>query len=114
MFSMKTDYDAGRIGARFGTAFNEAQFWLDNAVLKDSTPYVPRDEGFLETSGISGSVIGSGELVYNTPYAKAQYYGLPNKSKDVHPQATCQWTEKAKAAMLKAWRDGVGKLIGRW
>ncbi|MEM5781253.1 MAG: minor capsid protein, partial [Lawsonibacter sp.] len=54
---------------------NRAQKWLDNEILKDSAPYVPRITGALEHSGIAGTVIGSGEIVYNSPYARYQYYG---------------------------------------
>ena len=33
------------------------------------------DTGKLKQSGITGTVIGSGEVSYNSPYGRYQYYG---------------------------------------
>jgi len=97
---------------RFSPKFKKAQQWLDNEVLKDCTPYVPMKTGNLVGSGIRGTKIGSGRLVYNAPYAKSCYYAKNrNFSKDKHPQASAQWFEKAKAAKGKAWSNGVNKIV---
>ena len=88
-----------------------AQKWLDNEVLKDCGPYVPFRTGDMMKSGSTGTVIGSGHVVYNVPYAKANYYGAGrNFSKEKHPQACAQWFEVAKAAKLKSWLAGVNKI----
>lgn len=52
----------------------KVQKMIDNDVLKFSEPYIPFDTGMLRNSGISATVIGSGEVKWNTPYAKRQYY----------------------------------------
>ena len=91
-----------------------AQKWIDNEVLKDSAPYVPFRTGNLMRSGSSGTVIGSGIVKYNAPYAKQVYYGKHmNFSKAKHPQATSMWFEVAKAQKKTAWLSGVAKLMGR-
>ena len=97
---------------RLDPRFQRAQMFLDNEVIKDCTPYVPMRDGNLYRSAMTGSKIGSGKIVYNTPYARRMYYGLSFRfSKDKHPQACAQWFEKAKAVFLKAWIDGVSKII---
>lgn len=97
---------------RFSPKFQKAQKWLDNEVLKDSDPYVPMRTGTLAGSGIRGTTIGSGELVYNVPYAKSVYYARKrNFSKAQHPQACAQWFEKAKAAKKKDWIKGVNEIV---
>lgn len=97
---------------RFGTKYSRAQKYLDNEVLKDSAPYVPMRTGNLMNSGITGTQIGSGKVVYNAPYAKAMYYGKSlNFSKDKHPQACAQWFEKAKAAKKEDWIKGVRRVV---
>ena len=65
-------------------------------------------------SGNTGTVIGSGKVIYNAPYAKRCYYGRHFKfSKDKHHQARAQWFEAAKATKFRAWRRGVAaKLKG--
>lgn len=98
--------------ARFHPRYKQAQKFIDSEVLRDSQPYVPYLTGYLMNSGNTGTVIGSGEIEYNAPYAKAVYYGVHrNFSKLKHPQASAQWFEKAKAAKLKDWVSGVQRII---
>lgn len=47
---------------------------IDSEVLRRSDPYVPMLSGNLKKSGITGTVIGSGEVKYIAPYAHKQYY----------------------------------------
>jgi len=93
-------------------SFPKAQKWLDNEILKDSDPYVPMDTGVLRLSGQLGTVLGSGEIVYNAPYAARQYYRHPGKSTDKHPQACMQWFEKAKAIHKARWVSTTKKMAG--
>ncbi len=101
-----------KIRGRLKTANALAQRWLDNEVLKDTAPFVPRVTGELERSGIAGTKIGSGLLVYNKAYAKAQYYGNFNHSKQAHPKATRRWFHAAKAIYRPKWIAGARKLGG--
>lgn len=97
---------------RFAPKFQKAQKFLDNEVLKDSAPYVPMRTGHLMKSGVLGTVLGSGEVVYNAPYARRCYYGAHlNFRKDKHPQATAFWFEKAKSVHLDKWVDSVNKIL---
>ena len=72
------------------------QKMIDNDVLKFSEPYIPFDTGMLRDSGITATTVGSGEVNWNTPYAKRQYYtnkggeGLRGK----------MWFERMKADRL--------------
>lgn len=99
-------------GARLGGARSRAQKWLDNEVLKDSAPFVPRLTGELERSGIDGTEIGSGLLVYNKVYAAKQYYGHFTHSTQAHPAATRLWFETAKGINKSKWLLGVKKIGG--
>lgn len=55
--------------------YGEVQKYIDSEVLRLSSPYVPHLSGALEKSGNLHTDIGSGEVVWNTPYARYQYYG---------------------------------------
>ena len=97
---------------RFHPRYQEAQRFLDSEVLRDSAPYVPFRTGYLMNSGNTGTVIGSGKVIYNAPYAKRVYYANhANFSKAKHPQATAQWFEKAKAVKGNEWVKGVQKIV---
>lgn len=52
----------------------KAQQYVDSEVLRLSEPFIPRDTGALINSGIVNTQIGSGEVKYNTPYARRWYY----------------------------------------
>jgi len=97
---------------RFDKRYKKAQKFLDSEVLRCSAPYVPMRTGALMRSGDLGTVLGSGKVKYNAPYAKRMYYGLSyHFSKDKHPQACAQWFEKAKSIYIDAWINGVRKII---
>lgn len=48
---------------------------IDNAVIKWCEPYCPMKTGVLTASARTATVLGSGQVVYNTPYAHYLYYG---------------------------------------
>ncbi len=48
---------------------------VDAAVIRYCGPYVPFQEGILAGSANIATVIGSGEVSYDTPYARYLYYG---------------------------------------
>lgn len=98
---------------RFAKQYTEAQKYLDSEVLKDSSPYVPMRTGVLMQSGIRGTVIGSGEVVWDAPYARRLYYGKSfNFHKGKHPKACAFWFEAAKAVHKNKWIAGAKKLAG--
>ena len=125
----------GKLGlkVRFGRRYREdweqrldiMQKTCDNACIKYMTPYVPMQSGVLTKSALLNTVIGSGKIVYATPYARYLYYGekyapsypitkngvlvgffspphkyptgIPlNYSKDFHPLAGSHWFERMK------------------
>nr|DAI95701.1 MAG TPA: Minor capsid protein [Caudoviricetes sp.] len=91
--------------------FSRAQKFLDNEVLRTTAPYVPHVTGTLERSGQLGTVIGSGEVVYNAPYAAAQYYNTA-ESRDYDPQRGGMWFERSKADHKGEWLRGTKKIAG--
>lgn len=81
-----------------------AQIALDNQVLKDSNKYCPLDTSALQKSAIISTVIGSGRIVWSTPYAKKLYYDESiNISRQKNPNASRKWFEVAKAKNLNNW-----------
>ncbi len=51
------------------------QKFIDNEVINKMGPYTPFLNGELEKSAIQNTVIGTGEVRQDTPYARYQYYG---------------------------------------
>lgn len=100
---MKVEFDTRKCANRLRDRIDGVQEKLDWQVLKDSNFYCPKDTGELEASSVRSTDFGSGELIWDTPYAKAQYYGLQNKSRDSNPNAVYKWFEAAKSTKLQEW-----------
>lgn len=50
------------------------QRYVDSEVLRLTDPYVPMLTSALKKSGITGTVIGRGEVIYKAPHARKNYY----------------------------------------
>lgn len=59
-----------------GERLDKAQKFIDSECLRYMKPYTPFRTGVMEKSATLGTVIGSGKIVYNSPYARYQYYGV--------------------------------------
>ena len=55
--------------------YGRVQKFIDAAVISQCEPYVPFDSGTLTRSANLATHVGSGFVVYDTPYAHYQYYG---------------------------------------
>lgn len=98
---------------RLNVSHETAQQWLDTMVMRDSTPFVPMRTGALSRSVQTGTVIGSGKVVWDCVYARYCYYGFAmNFSKQFHPDAQAQWFEAAKAVHGRSWLKQVRKIGG--
>lgn len=114
MFKVKVDIDVGKLKGKQERAKKIAQMQLDQDVLKDSNYYIPKDTSNLEGSGIRGSLIGKGQVGWDTPYAKRLYYNPQyNFSKDRNPNARGLWFEAAKAQKKNAWLNAAKMMYGQ-
>lgn len=62
-------------GAEQTERFNSAQAYVDSECIRLMSKYTPMKNGLLFKSPVLGTVIGSGHIVYASPYARYQYYG---------------------------------------
>ena len=93
--------------------FNRVQVFIDNEVLRLCDPYVPKDTGMLIKSGILGTVVGSGEVIYQAPYARNQYY--TNSGNGNHNKSGLRgpfWFERMKADNKKKLFEDVKEKLG--
>ena len=116
--------------------FSTAQKFIDSECIRLMSRYTPMRTGLLAKSPILGTKIGSGHIVYASPYARYQYYGvlmvssvngsawarsgeskvLTNKplqyDKTKHPQAQRLWFETMKTNHGKAILRGAAAVAG--
>jgi len=114
-FTVKGNFDTQAAKTRISAAIHKAQMKLDQQVITDSNYYCPlraAQGGTLQKSAIINTVIGSGLVVWKTPYARRQYYGVNfDHSKSANPNACAKWFEAAKARKVKQWEKLVNDTI---
>lgn len=102
----------GDIEAKIQSALQKSQVVLDEQVLKDSNYFIPKDTGQLEDSSVIASLIGEGELIWDTKYARRVYYGVDmNFHTDMNPNAQALWFEVAKSRFVSDWVKAAGKEV---
>lgn len=86
------------------------QKYIDSEVIRLSDPYTPHLTGALKKSAKTGTDIGSGEVIWNSIYAKFLYYG----NVMVSPSTGSPWARKNEKKILTsrplAYHGGGGKL----
>lgn len=111
-FKATANFDSAAAKRKFSGAIHKAQIKLDAQVLADSNFYCPLKEGELQKSAIIDTVIGSGLVVWRTPYARRQYYGVNfDHSQQKNPNACAKWFEAAKARKMQQWEKLVNDTV---
>ncbi len=107
---------------RWSGRYDAAQMFVDSEVLRLSDPYTPFQTGLLKKSGILGTIPGQGEVVWNAPYARYQYYGklmvgrAPKELTEVNlqhagaPMRGAFWFERMKRDKLSQILNGARKI----
>lgn len=80
VFDFKITFRPG-FQADMDARFAKLQFAFSQKVAATVDPYVPFDTGTLKNSVNQASKFDEGLLVYNTPYARRQFY--------LHPEGEC-------------------------
>lgn len=89
----------------------EAQRFVDGEVLRLCDPFVPQDTGMLIGSGIRSTEIGSGKVIWYTPYARRWYY-IPANFNGA-PMRGNYWFERMKnSGGKKAILRGAAEITG--
>lgn len=88
----------------------EVQQFIDSEVIRYSDPLIPKDQGTLIESGHINTRIGSGEVIWSTPYARRWYY-MPANFQGA-PQRGNYWFERMKEQYKDTILQGAKQLSG--
>ncbi|WP_303820963.1 minor capsid protein [Ruminococcus flavefaciens] len=92
-----------------------AQKFVDSEVLRCSDKYVPMDTSMLKKSGTTSTVVGSGMVHWDTPYAKPNYYKNRGRGKQGTAKGGLRgklWFERMKQDHLPGILRGVKRISG--
>ena len=87
------------------------QAFIDAEFIKHCDPYVPFDTGMLKTSPWFSTDIGSGQVVYDTPYAEKNYKN-PDLNFQGAPMRGANWAERMWADRGEDIIEGAAKMAG--
>lgn len=90
---------------------DNVQKFVDLEVLRKTDPYVPMDKGTLKSSGTRHTVIGSGNVKYQTPYARRMYYN-PSYNFQGSPMRGAYWFERMKTDHKQSILTGAARMAG--
>lgn len=103
---------APSFGGDWTSHLSAVQAKFDTETLRITDKYVPMQTGMLRRSAQLASDIGSGELVWNTPYAARQYY-CTARNRSYSATAGAYWGERMKADNLNYLADFARKAVGK-
>lgn len=93
----------------------KVQKYVDSEVIKCSDPYIPMLSGKLKESHHPATIVGSGLVTYDTPYAKRQYYlnrGNGEQGTNKGGLRGRLWFERMKKDHLPHILKGVKRIAG--
>ena len=104
--------DRSRVEARIKAGKMAMVSAVAEQALADCNYFAKRDQGTLIESSQTASDIESGLLVWNTPYARRQYYtGAP--SLEQNPNASILWCEEAHDHFGQDWEKIAQKAFAK-
>lgn len=107
--SVSTDFS--NLEARLGdAALEKMQTVFAQKVLADMNKHCPEDSGALKASALIASRPETGDLVWNTPYAK-HVHELDRVYTVINADAVPHWTASAKELYGREWLELAGELL---
>lgn len=116
----RVTFDRSAAKARIRAGANKALTIMGLQALKDTTQHVPRDQGFLQDSGIQNSDRQAHDLQFNMrwdePYSRYLYHGEvmhgnptertygPDKISFTSAMARMEWAKYAHEVYGKDWK----------
>lgn len=100
--------DPNKVGAHVMGAWDDALPMLSEEILADCNEYCKEDSGALIKSSIIHSQLDEGKLVWETPYAKRQYWAIKTS---LTPGRTWKWCETAKNKWSSRWKKLAERLM---
>jgi hypothetical protein len=83
------------------TAWKDGLTALSEEILADCNEYCKEDQHTLIDSSLAASIPSEGKLIWETPYAKRQYWAIKTS---LTPGRTWKWCETAKRKHKERWK----------
>lgn len=108
---VKIKFDKERCVTRITNTFNSKMGLLASEILNDCNQYCKEDTGMLIASSYIHSQLDKGLLIWQTPYARRQYWEIQTAYKGRNSRATWKWCEVAKRKHSHQWERQAQRLM---
>ena len=108
---VKINIQRHAVVAKINGAFQASLPQLSEEILNDCNQYCKEDTGMLIASSLTHSRPQEGTLIWQTPYARRQYWAIRTAFKTVNSNATWRWCEYAKQRFLQKWNRQAQRLL---
>jgi hypothetical protein len=109
--AVKVNFNGDTVAARVQGAWDKGLAILTEEILNDSNQFVKVDKHTLENSAMIHSVPKDGIIIWQTPYARRQYWAIQTASKDINPNASWKWFHVAKSQLMGKWEQQAQRLM---
>lgn len=109
--SVRINLNMHAVEARISGAFQNGLPRLCEEILNDCNQFCKEDTGTLIASSLIHSRPQAGKLIWQTPYARRQYWEIRTAYRSPNPKAHWRWCEYAKQRHLKQWRVQAQRLL---
>lgn len=101
---VKVNIASAKVSAKVETAWKAGLPMLSEEILADCNELCKEDTGTLIQSSLIHSQPDKGKLIWQTPYARRQYWAIRTARKDKNPFAVWKWCEAAKTLWADRWQ----------
>lgn len=109
--SVKININQHAVEARVMDAFKKGLPLLTAEIRDDCNLYCKEESGTLKASSMVQSKLELGQIIWQTAYARRQYWEIRTAYQDVNKLATWRWAEVAKRTKLNKWQMQAQRLL---
>ena len=102
---VKIQINPNTVTAKVVTAWDKGLKDLSDEILADCNEFCKDDQDTLIRSSYTHSKPEKGKLIWQTDYAKRQYWEIRTAIKDKNPNASWKWCEVAKRRYKNRWKE---------
>lgn len=108
---VKINISKSAVQAKVQGAWDKGLPILTEEIMNDCNQYVKVRDHALEQSALTHSRPQEGLIIWQTPYARRQYWEIRTAYTDVNPNATWKWCEAAKRTCKNKWDRQAQRLM---
>lgn len=109
--AVKITFDKDKTVSKITNTFNSKMGMLASEILNDCNQYCKEDTGMLIASSFLHSRLDEGKLIWQTPYARRQYWEIRTAYQTVNHSASWRWCEVAKKRHMGQWERQAQRLM---